>query len=242
MSVSLALVPVALALRFFMGKKRFDAWIESMQVKIPTTFKDENDLITTVRKSGYDADKWGGSYKTHIKGEEFFFFWELVNNRWTAIFGKSDNREDIKAFIRDLEAKAGRSLFEWEEEGIKPAVIQTRTFPTNFRDSEMLQKTLVDYGLSPAREKNGTLICKVSGMTLQFSQADTQPFSLEVINPLDMQHLYTNINKIDEMYGTNVQKATYDRLTSKIKDHGIIIQNEEIDEADQSMVITLSLN
>lgn len=240
MSVSLALVPVALALRVVMGKDRFESWVSSLQIKIPTTFKDEKELLITVRKAGYDADKWGGSYKTHIRGEELWFFWEQVNGVWTAIFAKSDSAADIKAFILDLEAKSGRQIFEWKEAGQKPVIVQTRTFPTNFRDAKLLRKALVDYGLNPTQGNSCQIVCQVNGMTLNFSQEGDQPFSLEVQNAADMRQIYSSIDDINDSYNHNVQAQTYERLKSRIEERGLFIESEEVAE-DNSIMITLSI-
>jgi hypothetical protein len=240
MSVSFALIPVALALRAVMGKERFHEWVGSLQIKIPTTFRDEIDLLTTVRGAGYDADKWGGSYKTHIGGEKLWFFWEQVDGSWTAVFGTSDPRDDIWAFIRDVEAKAGRHIFEWEEDGQKPTVIQTRTFPTNFRDETLLRKTLSEYGVTPLAGDSGKLAWQINQTTLVFSQEDDQPFSLEVSNVTDMREVYSRLDDINEHYSRNVQLQTYQKLKDRIRSRGLVIQNEEV-EQDESIVVTLTI-
>ncbi|WML33263.1 hypothetical protein [Clostridium sp. OS1-26] len=77
MSISLALIPLALVVRGVMGKKRFEEMVESLQVKVKTNFKDEKELVSTVRKAGFDAVQWGDSIKTHINGEKNFSFGSL---------------------------------------------------------------------------------------------------------------------------------------------------------------------
>ncbi len=116
MSIQLALVPIALALRVVMGKDNFNNWVNSLQVKIPTNFEDELDLVSTVKKAGYDAEKWGGSIKTHIQGEQEFFFWELIDGKWTAVFAKSDSKEAVSQFMKDLESKSNRRIFVVNQE------------------------------------------------------------------------------------------------------------------------------
>ncbi|MBN1319562.1 MAG: hypothetical protein JXA87_01870 [Thermoleophilia bacterium] len=240
MSVSLALVPVALALRVIMGKERFQSWIDSMQLKIPTTFRDEGDLVSTIRKAGHDAEKWGGSYKTHIAGEKLWFFWEQVDGVWTAIFGTSDPRQAIFAFIQDVEAKAGRQIFEWEQPGQAPRVLASKTFPTNFRDPELLRNVLREYGLAPVFNKEGVMVWEMNGMTLIFRQEGDQPFSLEVKNVADTRQIYASLDDINDTYTGRVQQRTYDNLKNRIKDRGLIIV-DETRSPDESIVLTLSI-
>lgn len=240
MSVSLALVPVALALRVIMGKKRFEAWVDSMQLKIPTTLRDESDLVATIRGAGYDADKWGGSYKTHLAGEKLWFFWEQVDGVWTAIFGTSDPRQAIFAFIQDVEAKVGRQIFEWEQPGQAPRVLPSKTFPTNFRDPELLRKVLREYGLTPVFNKEGVMVWEMNSMTLIFRQETDQPFSLEVKNVADMRQIYTSLDDINDVYTGEVQQRTYENLKARIRDRGLVIVDEE-KSADESILLTLSI-
>ncbi len=240
MSVSIALLPVALALRVFMGKDRFEEWVNSMQVKIPSSFNNEEDLLLTVRKAGYDADMWGGLYKTHIRGKELWFFWEKIDGVWTAVFGQADSKDEIKRFIKDIEAKAGRKIFEWDELAQNPLTLPVRTFPTNFRDSELLHKTLLEYSLNPVFNDQGQLLCEINEMVLVFSQEHHQHFNLEVRNVTDMRQLYSNLDNINDCYNRNVQSQTYKRLKSNIEEHGLTVESEDVYD-DNSIVITLSI-
>ncbi|MBN1459190.1 MAG: hypothetical protein JXA57_06620 [Armatimonadetes bacterium] len=238
--MSLALVPVALALRVIMGKDRFQAWVDSMQLKIPTNLQDENELLATIRGAGYDADKWGGSYKTHLAGEKLWFFWEQVDGLWTAIFGTADPRQTIFAFIQDVEAKAGRQIFEWDQPGQAPRVLSSRTFPTNFRDPDLLRAVLREYGLTPVFDREGVMMWEMNGMTLIFRQEDDQPFSLEAKNVTDMRQIYSGLDYINDVYTGKVQQQTYENLKTRIKDRGLVIV-DEARNADESIMLTLSI-
>jgi len=241
MSVSLALVPIALALRVVMGKERFEKFVDSLQLKIPTEFKDEKDLLVTVRKAGYDAERLGGAIKTHARGEEFFFFWQLVDGVWTAIFAKSDSQTDIKRFIRDLEEKAGRHIFKWQDDGQKRVVVlPTKTFPTNFRDAELLSTTLAEYGLNPHKTSDGAIVCRAEGCQLTFRQYSDEPFSVEIRNAPDARQAFQYLSDISDAYCHNVQARTYQNVKSRIADRGLVIEGEEV-MADNSIVITLSI-
>lgn len=239
MSVNFALIPIALALRVVMGKERFQNWVESLQLKIPTTFADAGDMVATVRGAGYDADKWGGSYKTHVDAK-LWFFWEQVDGVWTAVFGQADSRPAIFAFIKDVEAKAGRQVFEWAESGQAPRVLPSQTFPTNFRDGELLRATLREYGLTEVFSRDGHMAWRMDGITLNFKQELDQPFMLEIRDVKDMRQIYPRLNVINEAYGRQVQMQAYTNLKSRIRDRGLTILSEE-KTPDESIVLTLSI-
>ncbi len=236
--VALAMAPALLAARLVMGKDKFAAWLESLQVKIPTYFENETDLISTVKKAGYDAEKWGGSIKTHIKGDQNFFFWNLIDGKWVAVFSKSDSKDMIIAFIKDLETKSGRKLFVVNEETKKIAVIPTRTFPTNFRDGELLKKTLADHGLNPKQQNTGNIVCNVGPVTLHFRQEDGSPFSVEIKGAQDMAAIFTQLFSVDEDYKRYVQSSTYEKLKKRAVEKNLTIESEEVLE-DNSIVLTL---
>lgn len=248
MSVSLALIPVALTLRLVMGKKNFDKWVESMQERVPTDFKNELELVRTVRKAGYDAEKWGGSIKTHIDGESLFFFWELIDGKWTAVFGKNDPKHKIERFMSDLNKTAKRQVF-----GINP--IQEKTpsmsrklqekveappiFPTNFRDGELLFKSLKEFGVQPVRQ-GPDIVCKVENSYLTFRQSGDSPFHVEVRNAPDLRKVFEQLSDIDEDYKRCLQSMVYEKLKGRIQDKNMAIESEEVLE-DNSIVLTINI-
>ncbi|MGK7873447.1 MAG: hypothetical protein AB4426_09075 [Xenococcaceae cyanobacterium] len=241
MSIQLALVPIALALRVVMGKENFNNWVNSLQIKIPTNFENELDLARTVKKAGYDAEKWGGSIKTHIRGEQEFFFWELIDGKWMAVFAKSDSKEMISKFMKDLETKSNRRIFSVNQETKKIEIVPTRTFPTNFRDGELLVKTLFDYGMNPVRQPSGEIICKFRQSTLRFCPVVDAPFSVEIVSAPDLKPIFHSLSTLDEDYKRQIQRATLRNLKEKIQEKELVIEREEVLE-DKSIVLTLSIN
>ncbi|MGH7136937.1 MAG: hypothetical protein ACREHD_14450 [Pirellulales bacterium] len=240
MSISLALVPVALALRAVMGKDRFDSWVKSLQVRVPTDFKDEADLLLTVRKAGYDADRFGGAIKTHVRGEEFYFFWELVDGVWTAVFAKSDTESDIKRFIRELERKSARRVFRWADGGQKVSVLPAKTFPTNFRDPELLMAALAQSGLAPVRASDGGIRCRVQDCRLMFRQVADAPFTVQVRDGPDIRQVFEHLANIDSVYGRNVQARACENVKSRASARGLSLESEEQLD-DGSVLITLTI-
>lgn len=240
MSVSLALIPVALALRVVMGKEGFESWVDSMQIKAPTSFENELDLVRTVRKAGYDAEKWAGMIKTHFsKGSKDFFFWERVDGRWTAVFAKADSEKSSR-FNRDLESKSGRRIFSLDEGYPVSPQPNTNSFPTNFRDGQLLIRTLQEYGLSPRRYPNGEVVCTHEGYTLRFSSSEEGPYSVQIGDLRQPQQMFHLLSALDEDYGRIVQSVAYENLKNKAHERGLTVESEEVLQ-DNSIVITLNV-
>lgn len=242
MSISLALIPLALpilAVRGVMGKEKFDKMIDSTQIKVKTNFKDENDLVSTLRKSGFDAIKWGDSIKTHINGEKEFFFWEFIGGKWTAVFSKYDLKKSITNFIQQIEKNSGRKIFitsineNTERDKIK-------SYPTNFKDESLLMKTLDDYGVNYSKQNNGTINCSIDNQYFKLLPNKDSVYMIEIENEEYLKNISTNLNNLDEDYRRNVQNNTYENLKSKVEEKGYKIESEEIME-DNSILITINV-
>ena len=240
MSVSLVLLPIGLAMYAVMGKKNFDAWVNSMQVKVPTDFDDETALSLCVRKAGYDVEPWGGMLKTHVKGESVFFFWQKIDGRWTAVFDKSFPQNDIKALMRAVEATAGRQVFERTDDSKRVNVLKAQMFPTNFRDREKLLAVLHEYSLAPRQNDNGEIECQLGTGKLVFRQENTQPFSVQVAQVPDLSEVFQHLGQINERYCQVVQAETCSKLKARLGEAGMNLENEEV-LPDKTIVLTISL-
>lgn len=240
MSVSLVLLPVGLALYAIMGKKNFDTWVESMQIKVPTVLTEETDLKLFVRKAGYDADPWGGMLKTHVAGEKAFFFWQKIDGKWTAVFDKTFPQADIKTVIRSVEGAAGRRVFDWVGDTRKVNVLKTQMFPTNFRDQQKLLTVLQEYGLIPSQVGPGQIECSVGSGRLMFKQEGSQPFTVTVSQVPNLAEVFQQLGQINERYCEVVQAETCSKLKARIGDAGMTLENEEV-LPDKTIKLTISM-
>jgi hypothetical protein len=242
MSVSLALIPIALTLRAVMGKDKFHNWVDSMQVKVETTFENEQDLIETLQKAGYDAQEWGGSIKTHLNGEKQFFFWEFIDGKWHAIFEKGDSESIIQQFMQDLEHHSQRKIFSGDYHQAENQLEKepAHVFPTNFRDGNILTRTLKEFGVNPIQGNNGDISCTVQGTHLTFRQNGDSPFSVEIKNAPSLQDIYMYISDVDDEYKRCVQALVYEKLKQRAAEKNLTVETEEVLE-DNSIVITLNI-
>nr|WP_307897037.1 hypothetical protein [Clostridium botulinum] len=74
MSVSVALIPAVLTLKVVMNVKDLDNWVENSKINMPTTLKNEEEIIKTLKQAGYKINKYGNLLKTEIKGEMNLLF------------------------------------------------------------------------------------------------------------------------------------------------------------------------
>lgn len=238
MSVCIALLPVALAMRIVMGKENFENWVKAQQVRVPSNFTTELELTRTVKKAGYDAIKFGPSIKTHIDGEKSFFFWELVDSKWVAIFSKDQDQAVLDRFKSMVESVADRRIFG---EFLTPAVTVSAQFPTNFRDADLLMKVLTEFGAQPVKRSNGLVLCKIQNTSLVFTQIGNAPYMVEVKNGPNLEQVYQYMADIDDDYKRCVQTAVYEKVKSRATERDMTIESEEV-LPDKTILLTLRVS
>ena len=217
-----------------------------MQVRIPTLFKSELELVQTVRRAGYDIEEWGGSFKTHVEGEKQYFFWDCIDGKWTAIFSKADSAEMISKVMADINWAAGRKVVGPSQEQvtgwiqkIEGATRPPSIFPTNFRDGELLFRTLKEFGANPVRQGE-TIQCKVEDTTLIFRQYRNAPFHVEIQNAPDLRKVFEYLSDVDEDYKRCLQSVVYEKLKRRAAEKNLTVESEEVLE-DNSIVLTLGI-
>jgi hypothetical protein len=246
MSVSIALLPVGLTLRLVMGRDNFEQWAQTLQVRIPTTFENKLDLVQTVRRAGYLTEEWGGTLRTHIEDGKQFFYWDCIDGKWTAVFSRSDSADLISKVIADINRAAGREVIGRIQEQAS-GWIQTVTgapnppsiFPTNFRDGELLFRTLKEFGANPIRQGDA-IQCKVENTTLIFRQHQDAPFHVEIQNAPDLRKVFEYLSDVDEDYKRCLQSLVYEKLKKRAAEKNLTIESEEVLE-DNSIVLTLGI-
>ena len=243
MSVSLVMLPVALALRVVMGKEGFDAWVRANEVRHPTGLRSLAELKRVVRGAGFDAEEWGGLIKTHIDGEREFIFWEMEDGQWTAIFSTYQVPALSQPFMEALEAQAGQAIFI-REDASAPAEVRpaSSVFPTNFRDGEMLYETLERFGVQAQVHPGGEITTTLgrSPVTFRPGGSETSPYTVEIGNAPDLRGTFEQLSRVDEAYKLGVQSAALATLRERIRDKKLTIEREET-LADRSVVLTLSI-
>ncbi|MEH7236384.1 hypothetical protein [Bacillus sp. JJ1562] len=241
MSVSLTLIPVALAMRVVMGKEGFNDFVKSNEILKKANFTSERDLIVTVKKCGYDAEKWGGMIKTHFRGEKEFFFWEFRDGAWYAIFSSYDPPSRIKEFMKNIDVRSGRNIFGGEVETSTIQKPLNLTFPTNFRDKSLLKQVLLDNGIQPIELENGQIRCDLAGANMTFKQGSPDSMIVvELSSEVNMQTVFRHLSVVDDEYKRYIQNEVYQHLLQKVEEKGLKIEQEQVLE-DHSIVVTLNI-
>jgi len=238
MSVSLALLPVALALRVVMGKENFEAWVASQQERAETDITSEIELARLLKQAGYDAVKFGALVKTHLDGERAFFFWEFIDGKWVAIFSKGADLELRNTLIAKLEAAAGRPLFS---QAMESEAQQSNTYPTNFVDRDLLAQALTELGGDPTYGHDGSLSCRINSAKLIFTKDGEGPFSVTVKGAVKAEQAFQYLSDLDDDYRKAVQTSVYQRVKSEAESRDLLIESEEV-LPDKSILLTLRLN
>lgn len=245
MSVSLTLVPVALALRVVMGKEKFNEWTESHLNPQETNFKSRKELTSTLHEAGYDAIPYGTSLKTHF-GENNYFMWELRDGKWTALFSEYDVKKDCMTLIKKLNETVGRQVFsenlEHELAGSRNIQIpESATFPTNFTDLSLLEQTLRIENIPYEVKNDDTIISTIQAVTLTFKQFQHGGvIDVEVAHAESLQPVFKQMTVLDEAYRRQIQQHTYNHLMTHVEEKGFSVE-EEMELPDESILITLKV-
>lgn len=237
MSVSIALLPIALALRIVMGKENFENWAKSQQQSVLTSFSTELELTRAVKKAGYDVIKFGTSLKTHLDGEKTFFFWEFVDGRWQANFSKNHDQAVLNGFITDVEKVIGKKVFA-ELDMNEANVTQ---YPTNFRDGSLLIEALNEFGAKSIQKSNEDIVCKIDNSELIFKQEGNGPFLVEIKNSPQLEEIYRYLSDIDDDYKRCVQTVVYEKLMARAAERNLMVESEEV-LADKTILVTLRVS
>lgn len=243
MSVSLTMVPVALALRVVMGKENFSEWTESHLNPQRTDFKSRKELMSTLHEAGYDAIPYGSSIKTHF-GKNNHFMWELRDGKWVALFSKYDSKVDCLTLTKKLNEVAGRNLFAKRvvqelSERNNLEIPESAIFPTNFTDMLLLEQTLKKENIPYQMNDNGMIVSTIQSVTLQFTQSRPHGvIDLEVKDTESLQPVFKQMSVLDEAYRRQIQQQTYDHLIKNAEAKGFSLE-EEMELPDESILITL---
>lgn len=240
MSISLVLIPAVLVLRVAMGGDKFQSWVESSQIKIPTCFTSEKELVNVVKMAGYDANRIGRLIKTHINGEREFIFWENINGVWNIVVSKYTSQDIIRQFITELENRAEKKVVFTKT---NPIVTKSNIeiFPTNIVDKNLLVKTIRDYGINYKEISNGDIQCNIGNCLLTFRKECDSNYEVEVEGTDSLKNAYLHLKLIDEEYKHNVQEYTYTKVVEKLEDKNMYIEKEEVLD-DNSIVLTINIS
>ena len=112
-------------------------------------------------------------------------------------------------------------------------------FPTNFRDGELLFRTLKEFGANPVRQGDA-IQCRVGESTLIFRRHQDAPFHVEIQNAPDLRRIFEYLSDVDEDYRRCLQSIVYEKLKKRAAAKNLTIESEEVLD-DNSIVVTLGI-
>ncbi|MCK9467491.1 MAG: hypothetical protein M0P94_04160 [Candidatus Absconditabacterales bacterium] len=239
MSVSLWMVPVFLAVRVTLGKKGLDEFINNNQNRIESNIRFESDLISFVKKSGFNIEKVGRSYKTEIPSLKTFFFWDKILGKYYASFSVYDDENLIKDVLLKIEKSCGRKLFDTNT-NVGEFLSRKSRYITEFRDKDILVDSLKKFRLNPYDFNDYSFKCRTGNIVLGFEKAENGPYFLVFEKDEDIKEVYTVFKMIDDDYRKNVQNISYKNVKSKLVESGYKIENEE-KNIDNTIIITINV-
>ena len=113
---------------------------------------------------------------------------------------------------------------------------------TCFADADLLVKTLREHGLTVRSLSETEFTVETeAGILHYFRRPDSETFWMDASGVRDIQALLDSLDSLENEYGRNVQKFTYDRVLRGLTEHGMAVGREEILE-DDSILLTLTLD
>lgn len=262
MSISLTLIPLALALTVVLGKDRTTEIIRKKEIPLKANLTKEKEVFETMRQCGFQTEKAGSRLKTELE-DGHFFFWEKRGGAWHALFSVFDPAPVVHGFIKTVNERSGRIIFEDVEEqtgveeraeekaghqvhgpgarSLGPGGEKTASFQTNFRDRTLLEQVLRDNGMEPIDLGDGIMKVELADAALIFKQevpGDT--ITVDIFSETDMRTIFRHLSIVDDEYKRYVQNQVYEHLLQQVEQRGLVIEQEEVLD-DHSIVLTINL-
>lgn len=251
MSINIALIPLALAMRVVMGEKGFEDFVRKQEDVKYTKFKSLNEVEKIVKSAGYDFGEQWGILKTHFKTKDFFT-WEIREGYICAVFSVYDETSDINTFIYAVEKATGARCFygsvaeintnsphkaETQQPKMVQPLITEQIFQTKFTNKNLLIKALGSIGLKCV-ERNSEIICSSDNYTLIFTNRNNA-YEFRIRGSVTNKEAYQKYKDIDTRYGKVVQQEVVQNVKSKLaKSSTMQLEREEILE-DNSVLLTI---
>ncbi|MBO6158029.1 MAG: hypothetical protein J6P72_02060 [Firmicutes bacterium] len=110
---------------------------------------------------------------------------------------------------------------------------------TRYADEALLLRTLREHGMTVQSAGEGEYLVQTDCGRLHYLRKEKNgPFYLQIENVQNMRGLLESIDSLENEYGRNVQKFTYDRVLHSIRHYGLSIEDQAVLE-DESIVLRL---
>ena len=112
---------------------------------------------------------------------------------------------------------------------------------TCFVDASLLVQTLEEHGFAVKKiSENEYVVETEAGCLRYFRRSEADAFQVEATRIKDPNGLLRSLDQLENEYGRNVQKFTYETVRCNLARHGMSLESEEVLE-DDTILLTLTL-
>ena len=128
-----------------------------------------------------------------------------------------------------------RALYEESQKEVLPPI------ETIFNDLAILEKTLIEHGLSVSVLSEHRLICQIGEVQLDYSrQTEGESFKMTVSGLQSIDDFLDDLECFEREYKQNVQSYTYNRLMDNLNKSTMKVAEETLLE-DNSIMLTIDI-
>lgn len=112
---------------------------------------------------------------------------------------------------------------------------------TIFVDGSILEKTMIEHGLSVSVLSGNQIICQLGEVYLDYSrQTAEEPFKLTISGLQKVDEFFNELECFEREYKQNVQSYTYNRLIDNLSENNMKVA-EEVLLDDNSIMLTIDI-
>ena len=116
-----------------------------------------------------------------------------------------------------------------------------RELPTNIRNENILQKTLVKMGARNIRSDNKNIGSDIDNFHIAFVRKEDQTFNIRFAEYITQKEAIKFRDELVAEYGALIQSHVYETLKRKAEEKGLELEKEVL-QTDQTIVLTYRVN
>lgn len=110
---------------------------------------------------------------------------------------------------------------------------------TRFTDTELLKKTLLDFGLEYG-ERDDVIETEYEERRVIMKKNDDGCYTATIVGYVQQEKAEDFLRQLDSLYCTQVQDQSYRNLVERAREHGLTLETEETQQ-DNSIVLTFNV-
>lgn len=117
----------------------------------------------------------------------------------------------------------------------------SKSIETKFNSYDLLIKTLREQGISYKEKSQNTIEAHFKDGNIRYERKnESSPYTMKLYHVKNTDDLICSIEKINEVYGSNVQRYTYNRVKNNLPENMELSSEEILD--DNSILLTITVD